>query len=277
MAQQIAETTININPDTISSNTRKTSHIWYISIIMIACSLLYYLDVILDFMGLPNPAWSVFMINHDLYLLLFSIPLLYAAYVFRIKGLAIVTGVILVIIFIPNSILSASYLDSVLRASTLLLFIVVMGILIAYLQHRKAQITEAYVLVKQHEEKLKIAETAISTCISAIATADLNGKLTYVNPTFLRIWGYDEPEEVLGKSIATFYREEEWTQKVIQALQTEGGTKAAELAGKKKDGTGLIVGLKASFIVGAEGRPIGITFSLADITARIKAEEDAKK
>jgi PAS domain S-box-containing protein len=277
MAQQLAGTAIDIAHDSRSSNARRISHIWYITIIMIACLILYYLDVILDFVGLPNPDWGVFLITHDLPLLLFSIPLLYAAYVFRLRGIAVVTGVTLVLIFIPHAMFSASYLEPLLRAATFLFFIAVVGVLIAYLQDRKTQITEAYIIVKQHEEKLMIAETAIRTCISAIATADLSGRLTYVNPTFLRIWGYDNPDEVLGRSIASFYKEERETQRVIQALQTEGGTKAAELVGKKKDGTEFIVGLKTSLIVDAEGQPIGITVSLADITARIKAEEKKRK
>jgi len=38
-----------------------------------------------------------------------------------------------------------------------------------------------------------------------------------------------------------------------------------------------MVGLKASLIVNTEGQPIGMTVSLADITARMKDEEEKKK
>jgi len=276
MAQELAGIAIDRAHKSKSSNARRNSHIWYITIMMIACSILYFLDIILDFMGLPSPGWSVFFVTHDVYLLLFSIPLLYAAYVFGIRGI-VITGAIFVLIFIPRAIFSAPHLEPLLRAATFLFFVVVVCVLIAYLQDRKTQITKAYTIVKQNEEKLMIAETAIRTCISAIATADLSGRLTYVNPTFLRIWGFYYPEEVLGRNIASLFKEEKEAQKVILTLQIERGTKAAELVGKKKDGTEFIAGLKTSLIVDAGGQPIGMTVSMADITARMKAEEEARK
>jgi hypothetical protein len=56
---------------------------------MIACSILNYLDFILDFMNMPSPEWHVFLMTHELCLFLFSIPLLYAAYVFGLRGILI--------------------------------------------------------------------------------------------------------------------------------------------------------------------------------------------
>jgi PAS domain S-box-containing protein len=275
MIQELAGTAVNRAHNSKPSNARRNYHILYLTIMMIACSVLYFLDIILDFMGLPSPGWSVFFITHDVYLLLFSIPLLYAAYVFGIRGI-VITGVICVLVFIPRAILSAPYFEPLFRAATFLFFVVVVGVLIAYLQDEKTQVTKAYIIVKQNEEKLMIAETAIRTCNSAIATADLNGRLTYVNPAFLRIWGFYYPEEVLGRSIAGLFKEEKEAQEVILTLQTEKGTKAAELVGKKKDGTEFIAGLKTSLIVDAEKQPIGMTVSMADITARKKAQEEQK-
>jgi len=81
-----------------------------------------------------------------------------------------------------------------------------------------------------------IAETAIRTCISAIATADLNGRLTYVNPTFLKIWGYNNPEEVLGRSIASLCKEEMQIQGVVQTLRVEGALKQWSWLGTRRTG-----------------------------------------
>jgi PAS domain S-box-containing protein len=401
MATELAEpVAYNIHPKKPLSVWRN-HHIWYIAILMIVCSILYYLDVILDFVGLPNPGWSVFLIAHDWHLLLFSIPLLYAAYIFRIRGIAII-GVILVLIFIPRAIFTAPYLEPLLRAAVFLAFAVILGILIAYVQNRRDQAIKAYAVARQSEERfrnlfgamsegvlltdvaghvLKInptaerilgfghseiqgltydsaklelihpdgspllpeempslraakekrpvmgdvtglkhpdgtnfwfivnaiplldegnefggvvttftditelkeaekqlltAETAIRTCISAIATADLDGNLTYVNPTFLKIWGYDNLEEVLDRNFADLCKEKEKAQAVMQTLLARKGTEAAELVGRKKDGTEFIVGLRAALIVDVEGRPIGMTASLADITERRKAEKEKK-
>ena len=381
--------------------TWRNPHIWYIAILTIACSILYYLDVILDLWGLPNPGWSIFLITHDVHLLLFTIPLLYAAYVFRIRGI-VVTGIILILIFMPRAIFLAPYLEPLYRAAVFLAFAAILGILIAYVQNRREQAIKAYAVARRSEERFRtlfdamseavlltdavgqtlkanpaavhvlgfkhseieelthnlpelelthsdgrpllpeemagtramkekrpvmgdvtglkrpdgtvswfivnaipllddsnelsnvvttftditdlkeaekqllIAETAIRTCVSAIATADLNGNLTYVNPVFLKIWGYDSPEEVLGRNVAGLCKEEEKAQRAIQTLLIERGTKAMELVGKKKDKSEFIVGLRVSLIVDVKGQPIGMTASLADITERKKAEEEKR-
>jgi len=130
---------------------------------------------------------------------------------------------------------------------------------------------------KKAERELRTAETAIRTCISAIATADLDGRLTYVNLAFLKVWGYDSPNDVLGRSVASLCREDKKAERLIQALSAGSGTEAAELIAEKKDGTEFIVGLKASLIADAKGQPVGITASLADITERRQVEETRRQ
>lgn len=274
MAKELVGNTpvIDITPDKRSLNALRNPHIWYITAIMIACSMLYYLDVILDHAELATPNWMVYFITRDLHLVLFAIPLLYAAYVFRIKGIAIITGISM-LLFAPRAVFTAPYLDPFFRAVIFTVFIAILGILIAHIQNRRIQIAEAYHIVKQREEKLMIAETAIRTCVSAIAMADLNGNLTYVNPSFLKIWGYKKPEEVLGNNCANLCKEENEARRLIQTLLTQGGTRAAELVGRKKDGTEFIIGFTASLTKDTEGQPIGITASMADITESKKRED----
>ena len=126
---------------------------------------------------------------------------------------------------------------------------------------------------KRAERQLLIAETAIETCGSAVATADLNGNLAYVTPAFLKLRDCDSPQQVLGSSFARLCTEESQVQTIVQAGLTGKGIKAAGLVGKKKDGTEFIVGLRASLIRGAEGEATGITFSLADITENKRVAE----
>ena len=263
MAVALAETKVNNS----SPGVRINHHIWYISIIMIACSAFYYQDVILDFAGLPSPGWSVYFITHDLHLLLFSIPLLYAAYIFRLRGVAI-TGIIIMLLYIPRAIFTAPYLEAYFKAVVFTVFIIVMGVLIAYLQSRRLQLVEAYNIVKQHEKSLLIAETAIRTCVSAIATMDLEGKLTYVNPTFLKIWDYDSLQDISGKNFISLCKEESKAQEILRNLLNGSDEEKAELVGKKKNGAEFLIGLRASLIKNSDGQPIGITTSLADITGR---------
>jgi len=44
---------------------------------------------------------------------------------------------------------------------------------------------------RQAEEELRVKDMAITSSINAVAIADLEGNVTYVNDAFLRMWGYD--------------------------------------------------------------------------------------
>ena len=54
---------------------------------------------------------------------------------------------------------------------------------------------------KRAEEALQIKESAIASSISGIAICDLSGVLTYINPAVMKLWGYDQENELLGKNV----------------------------------------------------------------------------
>jgi PAS domain-containing protein len=58
---------------------------------------------------------------------------------------------------------------------------------------------------KQTEEALNIKDHAIFSAINGMAITDMEGKLTYVNPSFLTLWGYENEHEILGKPIIAFW------------------------------------------------------------------------
>ena len=55
---------------------------------------------------------------------------------------------------------------------------------------------------KKVEEELLIASFGIKSSISAIRFADLDGRVTSVNDSFIRLWGYEGAHEVLGRHIS---------------------------------------------------------------------------
>jgi PAS domain S-box-containing protein len=130
----------------------------------------------------------------------------------------------------------------------------------------------AIVRLKKTEDALREKDFAIASAISAIAVADLEGNLTYVNEAFLTMWGYDDEKEVLGKQAVEFWNVPEEAAKVIQALRDQGSW-IGELVGKKKDGALLDVQLSANMIADKVGRPISMMASFLDITERVRAEE----
>ena len=101
--------------------------------------------------------------------------------------------------------------------------------------------------------------------------ADLQGCLTYTNPAFLRLWGYENERKVLGRSVLDFWEEPQRAQEVVQAIQTRGGW-TGELVGVRKDGTHLDLYLSASTVFNDEDTPICMMGAFMDVTARKQAE-----
>jgi len=92
----------------------KNAHLWYIALIMIACSLFYYLDSILGALGWAIPQWNILYMPHDFHRLLFAIPVLYASYMFRIRS-AVITASISMAIFLPRALFISPYAEPLFR------------------------------------------------------------------------------------------------------------------------------------------------------------------
>ena len=122
---------------------------------------------------------------------------------------------------------------------------------------------------KRAEQEIRIKDDAITSSINAIAFADLEGNLTYVNRSFLRLWGYNDAKQVLAKSAIKSWQLEEKAAEVIEALRTRGSW-MGELAAKKKDGSTFNAFLSASMVKDEAGKPVCMMGSLIDITERKK-------
>jgi PAS domain-containing protein len=91
---------------------------------------------------------------------------------------------------------------------------------------------------KRMEEELKIKDFAIASSINGIAIGDLEGNLTYVNESFIRLWGGKDPSEVLGKSVLTYAQSPEEANSIFNTV-LEKGNWFGEIVAKKKDGRPL--------------------------------------
>ena len=124
---------------------------------------------------------------------------------------------------------------------------------------------------KRAEEALWVKNWAIESTISAIATSDMEGNLNYVNPAFLKLWGYNSPAEVLGKPSVEFWQMSEKAAAILEAVRTKGGW-IGELVAQGKDGCFFDVQVSSSMVVNHTGQPVCIYASFADITGHKRAE-----
>jgi PAS domain S-box-containing protein len=133
---------------------------------------------------------------------------------------------------------------------------------------------------KKIRDSLWIKDRIIESSINAIAITNLQGKLTYVNNSFLKLWGYENTEDVIGKGIDEFWHKTNDTLWIIEAVFNEGSW-VGKVCGRKKDDTKLDLQLSA-FIVkdkGESSKLLCMVFSFVDITElthlrrRLKTEQ----
>ncbi len=127
---------------------------------------------------------------------------------------------------------------------------------------------------KKADQSLKIKEHAIESSSNPIILATLNQILLYVNPAWLSMWGYEHPEEVLGKSLRNYIQEDIKDNFVKRLNQMKKfGSYTSEIIGKKKDGTTFHAHLTASTVYDDKKKPIQRMASFIDISDRIKAKK----
>lgn len=64
--------------------------------------------------------------------------------------------------------------------------------------------------------------------------SDMHGHITYVNPAYVKMWGYESQEEILGKHPTDMSHSADEISKVVTEL-TEQGSWVGEIVSKRKD------------------------------------------
>lgn len=124
---------------------------------------------------------------------------------------------------------------------------------------------------KMIEDEMRIKDNAIASSINAIAFSSLDGYITYANDSYLKMWGYDDEKEVLGKFNAEFWRTEDEPMEGLEALVSRGSW-IGELVGKGKDGSLFDVQLSSSVVKNEAGKPICMMASFLDISENKRSE-----
>ena len=124
-------------------------------------------------------------------------------------------------------------------------------------------------------ESLRIRDIAMKTSLNGIAMADFDGRLTYVNDTFLKLWGYDRKEEALGRYAYEFWADKNEANKVTEAVKSAGQW-TGELEAKRKDGSTFYAHLMTNIIKDTDGVPLCLSASFTDISERLDIEKTAR-
>lgn len=126
---------------------------------------------------------------------------------------------------------------------------------------------------KLTQQELIMKDNAIDSSLNAVALLDNEGQVTYVNPSFLEMWGYSEGECVLGQQVDLFWGEDGRKNGLSTAL-LQGREWFGEMVAKRNDGSTFVSQVSASPIRNQRGERIGVITSCLDVTElrQIQAE-----
>jgi PAS domain S-box-containing protein len=133
--------------------------------------------------------------------------------------------------------------------------------------HYAINITES----KKAKAELILKNLIFESSIAANSISDSEGIITHCNSAFLNIWGYESRDEVIGKPIPLFIKNEDDALKIITALN-ESGIWEGEYEGLKKDSTTFNAYGLATIVKNKKEENIGYFSAVLDITRRKLAE-----
>ncbi len=123
-------------------------------------------------------------------------------------------------------------------------------------------------------EALQIFNDALNSSISAVILVDLEGKITYVNDAYLRLFGIEDDEVVLGEDIDVIFAGENRLGQLSESFSDYKKGVSDEVDLKRLDGSIFTAILTYSPVSDSEGQIVGRMFSFQDISARKQVEKE---
>ncbi|MDY6918011.1 MAG: PAS domain S-box protein [Chloroflexota bacterium] len=122
----------------------------------------------------------------------------------------------------------------------------------------------------RRDEELHLKDCALAASINAIALADSDGRLTYVNAAFLKLWGYDDDKQVIGRPSREFWQA---SRNLAGHAGAKPGGWRGEAIGVNREGAAFVVELSASVVTDGDGQPGFTMASFIDVTERRRLED----
>jgi PAS domain S-box-containing protein len=129
---------------------------------------------------------------------------------------------------------------------------------------------------KRSDEQIRAKNIVIESSITAITICDMTGAINYSNLAFVKMLGFSNAEDILGKNIFG-YTGNMSKANIVFANLIKNGFYDGELEIVKSDGTHFVVDLRANLYENEFNEPEAIMLSCIDITDRKIWEESMKE
>lgn len=134
----------------------------------------------------------------------------------------------------------------------------------------------AFIGRKQAEESLRVSEKRYRDLFDAatdgIYKVDAVGVFTSMNRAGARIFGYEDPEEIIGRPALDYWRDPGERKRLLIELGREKSVSAYRIRARKKGGEFLELESSSRILEDADGGFLGIEGVLRDVTQRVKSE-----
>ena len=132
---------------------------------------------------------------------------------------------------------------------------------------------------RQTKEQAAIFRTFTEAAGQGLAMADPEGHVIYVNPALCRLAGEDGPEQLVGKSIMSYFTEESQRRLENEAIPAamDGEQWVGELSVLSAQGRTIPTVQNIFLIRDDNGQPLCLANVITDITERKRAEEELRQ
>lgn len=130
--------------------------------------------------------------------------------------------------------------------------------------------------VEARTAELLVKDQAIQSSVAGVAFGTLDGHITDANPAFARMWGYANPDELVGRPATDLSTNQAHVGEIMRAAHRDGHWVGEDIA-RKKNGTEFPIELTVSVVKDRDDRPVATMATFIDITQRRKAQEAQRK
>ena len=131
----------------------------------------------------------------------------------------------------------------------------------------------------QPEEQIRLLASVVEQSTDGMAIVDMQGKIIFVNKTWVSMHGYDNAEELVGKNLSIFHNKTQLKEEVepFNLEVKKKGYHIGEVGHVRRDGTIFPTRMTSSLLRNENDIPIAMTGVATDITKQKQVEESLRE